>query len=625
MLIVIACSPIVSIAAQPTVDLGTTSTYAILAGSGITNTGTTTINGDAGGDVGSAPTGTFTGQASVTMSGTTHLADAAAILAKTDLITAYDDAAGRLPVTRIPSELGGTTLTPGVYDSADGTFQITGTLTLDAQGDPNGVFVFKTASTLITASNSMVSLTNSARYCRTFWQVGSSATLGTNSTFIGHIFALTSITANNGASVQGQLLARNGAVTLDNNTITNGICATVPTTATLNVIKHVINDSGRTLTAANFNLHVKSGGIDVVTSPQVGAEAPGTTYTLAAGTYAVTEDPVSGYVAVITGDSDAAGNITLVAGEDKTITITNNDIPIPTSSGGGGNDERDTPITVTPLQPPLINVTKIPSPLALTTGEGMVTYTYKVTNPIDVVLSDISITDDKVSTLNYISGDTNNDQKLQFGETWIYTATVKLTATTTNAVTAMGNGNGMTAFDMANATVVVSNNPVAVVYPPLINVTKIPNPLALISGEGTVIYTYKVTNPGVVPLSNVVLSDDKISLVNYISGDANRDEMLQPNETWTYRSQVKLSKTETNTVTAKGEANGMTAIDIAVATVIVTQPTITQPNIISPVVTHTISGGVIPKTASPWYNLLLGGVSMILLGAVMWKRGRHHE
>ncbi|MDD2498919.1 MAG: ice-binding family protein, partial [Desulfitobacteriaceae bacterium] len=92
--------PTISMAAQPPVELGTTSSYAVLAGSGITNTGPTTINGDAGSDVGSSPTGTFTGQASVTMSGTAHLADATADSAKADLVTAYNDAAGRTPVTR---------------------------------------------------------------------------------------------------------------------------------------------------------------------------------------------------------------------------------------------------------------------------------------------------------------------------------------------------------------------------------------------------------------------------------------------------------------------------------------------------------------------------------------------
>jgi hypothetical protein len=125
----------------------------------------------------------------------------------------------------VPAELGGTTKTAGVYDSADGTFGITGTLTLDAQGDPNAVFIFKTASTLITAGASSVVLVNDAQACNVFWQVGSSATLGTNSTFNGNILALTSITLTTGANVNGRVLARNGAVTLDTNTITKATCA----------------------------------------------------------------------------------------------------------------------------------------------------------------------------------------------------------------------------------------------------------------------------------------------------------------------------------------------------------------------------------------------------------------
>ena len=238
LMVLIMAAPTVCMAAgQPTVNLGTTSKFAILAGSTISNTGNTIINGSVGGDVGLSPGDVFNGKASVTMSGAVHLADTVAIKAKDDLVTAYDDAAGRKPVTRIPSELGGTTLTPGTYDSADGTFQITGKLTLDAKGDPNGVFVFKTGSTLITASDSSFTLINSARFCRIFWKVGSSVTLGTNSNFVGHIFALQSITAKTGAKIQGQLLARNGAVTLDNNTITNGICVTTPTVSGGNLPK----------------------------------------------------------------------------------------------------------------------------------------------------------------------------------------------------------------------------------------------------------------------------------------------------------------------------------------------------------------------------------------------------
>jgi len=214
-----------SLAAQPPVNLGLTSTYAILAGTTITNTGTSVINGDAGGDVGLYDGTAFPGQAGVTISGAVHLGDSVALAAKNALLTAYNDADGRTPVTTIPAELGGLTLNPGVYVAEQGYFQITGTLTLDALGDPDGVFIFKTDSTLITASASNIALLGSARYCRIFWKVGSSATLGTNSHFVGHIFALTSIAAQTGATIQGQLLARNGEVTLDTNTITNGLCA----------------------------------------------------------------------------------------------------------------------------------------------------------------------------------------------------------------------------------------------------------------------------------------------------------------------------------------------------------------------------------------------------------------
>ncbi|MHB1454253.1 MAG: ice-binding family protein [Saccharofermentanales bacterium] len=225
ILMVMVTVPAGVLAQQAPVNLGTTASFAVMAGTTITNTGTTVINGDAGGDVGLYPGSDFTGQSTVTMSGALHINDTVAIQATTDLVAAYDDAAGRTPATLIPAELGGTTLTPGVYYSTEGSFLITGTLTLDAQNDPDGVFVFLTTTTLITADDSRIDLVNAARYCRIFWKVGSSATLGVNSHFVGHIFALTSITANTGASIQGQLLARNGAVTLQANTIMNGLCA----------------------------------------------------------------------------------------------------------------------------------------------------------------------------------------------------------------------------------------------------------------------------------------------------------------------------------------------------------------------------------------------------------------
>lgn len=204
--------------AAPPVGLGTAASFAVLAGAGITNTGPTTITGD----VGTFPTTTESGFSSVTLIGTDHAGDAVTQGAKTDLVTAYDDAAGRLPATSVPVELGGSTLPAGVYTS--GTFGLTGTLTLDAQGDPDAQFVFQAASTLITESASRVLLVNGADPCRVVWQVGSSATFKTGSIFVGDVLAQISITAQTTATFQGRLLARDGAVTLDTNTITSGAC-----------------------------------------------------------------------------------------------------------------------------------------------------------------------------------------------------------------------------------------------------------------------------------------------------------------------------------------------------------------------------------------------------------------
>jgi hypothetical protein len=187
--------------------------FAVLAGSTVTNTGATIINGDLGLSPGSVVGGFPPG----TMNGTIHIADAAAIQAKIDLTNAYVDAAGQ-PATPLAVELGGTTQTPGVYSSD--TFSITGILTLDAGGDSDAIFIFQAGSTLDTAVSSTVSLINGAKAANVYWQVGSSATLGSNSGFAGNILALTSITLNTGVMLDGRALARTGAVTLDANTIT---------------------------------------------------------------------------------------------------------------------------------------------------------------------------------------------------------------------------------------------------------------------------------------------------------------------------------------------------------------------------------------------------------------------
>ena len=203
-------------AAMAPVSLGTAADYGVLAASTVTNTGPTTINGDLGLSPGTAITGFPPGQ----VNGTINAANAAALQAQNDLTAAYDAAAASPVTAIIPVELGGTTVTPGVYASAAGTFGITGTLTLDAQGNPNAVFIFKAASTLITASASNVVLVNGAQAANVFWVVGSSATLGTYSIIQGSIMAQASITVTTGVTVDGRALARTAAVTLDSDTIT---------------------------------------------------------------------------------------------------------------------------------------------------------------------------------------------------------------------------------------------------------------------------------------------------------------------------------------------------------------------------------------------------------------------
>jgi uncharacterized repeat protein (TIGR01451 family) len=253
-----------------------------------------------------------------------------------------------------------------------------------------------------------------------------------------------------------------------------------------------------------------------------------------------------------------------------------------------------------------IHLAKAPSASALTTAPASVTYTYRVTNPGTLPLGTVTVTDDKVSPVTYVSGDVNTDGLLQPGETWIYTGTTILTSTTTNTGMATGSGQGVTAIDTAVVTVDVAV--------PVIQVTKTAAPLALTAGPGSITYTYRVTNPGTVALSAVTLTDDKVSPLTYVSGDVNNDNLLQPGETWIYTGTATLTSTTTNTATARGSANGLTATATAATTVRVTSPGETE---------ETVTGGEIPKTATPWYDLLLGGVALILVGGVgYWRATR---
>ena len=209
--------------------LGSAASYAVLAGTTITNTGATTINGDVGVSPGTAITGLPAGQPT---GGTIHAGDAVALQAQADLTTMYNFLAGMactVPMSGV--DLGGKTLTPGVYcfSSSAG---LTGILNLDAQSDTGAVFVFQIASTLTVANGSSVILSNGAQGRHVWWQVGSSATLGISSMMLGNVLAHTSITLNTSATLAGRALAQGGAVTMDTNSIVGPGDTGTPTSRT---------------------------------------------------------------------------------------------------------------------------------------------------------------------------------------------------------------------------------------------------------------------------------------------------------------------------------------------------------------------------------------------------------
>ena len=266
-----------SAAAATNIDLGTATSYAVIAGSTITNTGPSVITGDFGLNPGTSTPGF----SSITLAGTENVHNAASLAAQNASTAAYLVAQGEIPaITVAAGTLGGATtptLTPGIYTAGSliKSLSLTGTLTLNGEGDPNAVFIFQASSTLTTASNSSVVLEDGASACNVFWQVGSSATLGTYTSFIGTILALTSATLNTGASVNGRVLAQTGAVTLDENTISVPTCSAATTTTTA--------AGGATTTTA-------AGGTTTTTHPTTTTTTkkpvtkPGTTTTLATTT-----------------------------------------------------------------------------------------------------------------------------------------------------------------------------------------------------------------------------------------------------------------------------------------------------------------------------------------------------
>jgi len=296
VLLLFASSP-----AAAQVSLGTAQNFGVLGGSTVTNTGATTVNGNVGVSPGSAVTGFPPG---VVVGGAIHSNDAVAMQAQNDLTTAYNNIASTpCTVDLTGQNLGGLTLTPGVYCFSSSA-QLTGALTLDALGNPNALFLFKIGSTLTTASGSSVTIANNGgNSCnKAYWQVGSSATLGTGTSFTGDILALTSITLTTGANTNGRALARNGAVTLDTNNVnTCGVMvcpiitvnpATLPNGTVGTPYNQIVSASGGT---SPYTFTVSSGALPppLILNPTTGA-ITGTPTTAGTFTFTITATDATG-------------------------------------------------------------------------------------------------------------------------------------------------------------------------------------------------------------------------------------------------------------------------------------------------------------------------------------------
>jgi len=532
--LILGLTPPITAYAATAPNMGVASGYSVFGNAGITETVAqlSRLWGNAGGN--------GFGHASLIASQVTGTIDAGANVPVVGAISAaYSDLADDPQTGAINLALS-PTVTPGVYDIAATAFN--STLTLNGAG----VYIFRSTSSIAQTAGGTMSLTNGATACNVFWQIPTSMTFAAAGSIAGTIITNTGlISFVSGLNLQGRAWAAT-QVTMDNNQITEPTCVSSgggSSVGNINVVKTVVNDSGGTKTVADFPLFVNS--VPVVSGVTKSFTAP--------VNYTVTETTDANYTKAFSGDCDIDGKFRLNVFDNKFCIVTNNDIGAPL-----------------PVVPPLIDVVKTASPLSLPLGAGPVIYTYTLRNIGTVPVTNITMVGDTCSPIVLNSGDVNSNSVLEVSETWVYKCTTTLQATHTNTVVATGWANGISAVDIASATVIVG----APIVPPLIHVTKIPSPLTLLSGPGFVTYTNKVTNPGTIALSSVKVTDDKCSPVNFISGDVNNDSKLDISETWTYTCRVRLSQTTTNTVIATGIANGLTARDFAIATVVVASPSL---------------------------------------------------
>lgn len=542
----------VPVLAATTPSLGQAATYAVLADTYTNTAAGTTINGDIGFTTGPAvvPGGVHTNYGAAAPYATAGIDQGNALTALAAQPCTFTFAPGPIDLSTDITHGPVGVYTPGVYCST-GAMDVSGPLTLSG----SGTYIFRPDGALTSTAGAVVSLAD-ASACDIFWTPTAATTLAANTTFFGTVIDDAGITVGANTTWTGRALAFGGTVTTDTDTITAPTCAATPPSSSfsfigrINVLKTVVNDNGGTMTSADFPLFIN--GMLVQSGVTNAFLTRGSTYT-------ITETPDDSYTQTFSGDCASDGTVYLNPRDLKFCVVTNDDIGAP---------------VVVPPVPPLIDIVKVPSPLALPNGPGSVTYGYTLRNIGTVPVTNLTVLDDTCAPMQFIAGDVNSNVTLEVNETWSYRCETTLTETHTNTVVATGWANGLSAADIATATVVVS----LPVVPPLIHVTKVPSPLTLLAGGGMVTYTEKISNPGTVPLNNVRLVDDKCTPVQYVSGDTNGDLKLDPSETWTYTCQKNLLRTTTNTAIATGEANGLTVRDFAIATVVVASAVPSLPN-----------------------------------------------
>jgi hypothetical protein len=254
---------------------------------------------------------------------------------------------------------------------------------------------------------------------------------------------------------------------------------------------------------------------------------------------------------------------------------------------------------------PLIGITSVPDPLALQEGPGNVTYNYAVKNFLrEFPLSGIRVVDSNCRPAVFTEGDDNGNGLLDWSETWRYSCTTKVSTTTQSVATVTGAAGGVTATHSAYATVVVGSNiPAPLVS--IVNITKVANPLSLPPGGGRITFTYRVNNPGVVPLSRVIVTDDKCSNMSNKLGDTNGNNHLDPTEVWIYSCTTTLTDTTTNNATVVASANGMRATDNFLLTV-----TVARNQSLTPGLPET---GADPNDYRTWWGIMAGVLAMSLV------------